>query len=141
MRAVANRLPGFTWFSQHSELLSWVRQLPTDVLTAAHARVVGADEQAWKTRALTFAPGDLESFEGEIRWLHHRLPQTTKLGIVFVPSAEAFDRTRADADVVTAKSAQIVQFLRKLTSDMSTPFLDVAAELAQWPKPERLFFA
>jgi hypothetical protein len=141
-RAIANHTPGFAWLSQHSQLLSWIRQGPTEWLVASHARAVGAgrDDLADNPSA-ALSPEDLALLRGEVRWLCDKLPPSTRLVLVFLPSAETFDDTRAGAGVVVAKSRAIVETLRQVSEETGTAFLDVSDELARRSRPRDLYFA
>jgi lysophospholipase L1-like esterase len=138
-RAIANRTPGFDWLSQHSELFTWVRQGPTEFFTASHARAVGADEGAMQ-RGASLAPEELARLCGEIRWLRDRVAPG-RLVVVFLPSAEAFDRTRAGAATVSGRSAQITSALHAMAVEDGMPFLDVQQAIAERPDGAHLFFA
>ena len=89
VRTVANATPGFGWLSQHSELFTWVRQGPTEFLTARHAARVGAGEGVMERRPALTAD-ELARFRGELRWLRDTVAPA-RLAVVFLPSAEAFD--------------------------------------------------
>lgn len=138
-RAIANRTPGFDWLSQHSELFTWVRQGPTEFFTARHARAVGADEAAMQ-RGASLTQEELARLRGEIRWLRDRVAPG-RLAVVFLPSAETFDRTRAGAAAVSGRSAQIVSALHAMAAEDRTPFLDVQQAVGDRPEAVSLFFA
>jgi lysophospholipase L1-like esterase len=138
-RAIANHTPGFDWLSQHSELFTWVRQGPTEFLTARHARAVGADAAVMQ-RGASLTPEELARLCGEIRWLRDRVAPG-RLVVVFLPSAEAFDRARQGAATIAGRSAQIVSALHILAAEDGLPFLDVQQALAERADAVRLFFA
>jgi hypothetical protein len=137
-RSMANSIPGFDWLSQHSELFTWVRQGPTEFLTARHARAVGSDEGAMQRRP-SLRPEELARLGGEIRWLRERVAPG-RLALVFLPSAEAFDRARAGAADVAGRSAQIVAALHAIAADDGIPFLDAQQAIAERPDAGGLFF-
>jgi lysophospholipase L1-like esterase len=137
-RAIANSIPGFDWLSEHSELFTWVRQGPTEFFTARHARAVGADEGAMQRRASLW-PEELARLCGEIRWLRDRVAPG-RLALVFLPSAEAFDRARAGSADVAGRSAQIVAALHALATHDGMPFLDVQQAIGERPDAVSLFF-
>ncbi len=137
-RTLANRTPGFSWLSQHSQLLTWVRQAPTEMLVATHARAVGAGSATSRPEA--FSAEDHDLLRGEIRWLRTQLDPKTTLAIVFVPSAEHFDPRRAGAELVRRKSVAIVDVLREVSAQLSIPFLDVRPRFSRESDPTARFF-
>jgi MFS family permease/lysophospholipase L1-like esterase len=138
IRAVAHATPGFDWLSQHSELLTWIRQAPTEALVSLRAREIGEPE----TGAATRPPSDerLAVTVGEIEWLRRRLRPGTRLAVVFIPSAESFDATRAGAARVVATSASIVAALSDRLPATGVPFRDLTPALAR-AGAGRLYFA
>jgi MFS family permease/lysophospholipase L1-like esterase len=141
-RTVANHTPGFAWLSEHSQLLSWVRQGPTNLLLGWHARAVGADAPATAVDQQTpLDRDDLSRFAWEILWLKKRLPADGQLAVVFVPSAEMFDRARPDADRITAESRAIVATLESLSADTRIPFVDLTGPVRRAAPPSALYFA
>jgi lysophospholipase L1-like esterase len=139
-RTIANLAPGFSWLSQHSELLTWVRQAPTDLLARMHARAVGADLRAADNSASELTAESLRRLGAEIVWLRDRAAPAP-LVVAFLPSAEAFDAERPNAAVVTRKSAQVISTLQALSSKQAIPFVDVQAALAGRSDVRSLFFA
>ena len=137
-RALANRTPGFPWLSQHSQLVTLARQAPTQFLMTLHARAVGGTGAG--TRRASLSSDDLTYWRGEIRWLQERLAPSTRLAIVFLPSAESFSARSGALEVLT-KSKQIVEALEEAASEDQTVFLNMLSVLDSRPHPEQLYFA
>ena len=140
-REIAHLAPGFDWLSQHSQLLSWIRQAPTEFLVAAHAKAVGGENPAGVADADALGPEALAMFVGEIRWLRGRIDPAGRLVIVFLPSAELYDESRSGAGAVRTKSGQIVEALKQVSAESGTPLLDLRSTFASQADPARLFFA
>ena len=139
VRAFTHAAPGFPWLAQHSELLAWLREAPTNLLVATRAHAMGGRNLADVT-ADRLGSEDLAIMRGEIRWLRERLPAGTRLAIVFLPGAEAFDRARRGAAAVVGKSAQIVTTLHEISREDGVPFLDLGPVLGRDASPAHFYF-
>lgn len=138
VRVAAHRVPAFDWLSQRSQLLTWIRQAPTELFVTAHARAVG-DAAPADTPQVPSAER-LAVTVSEIEWLHRRLTSGARLAVVFIPSAEAFDPTRRAAATVVDTSRAIVKVLSRRLPAIDVPFLDLTPALAR-AGGSRLYFA
>ena len=139
IRALANGTPGFSWLSQHSQLLSLVRQAPTGILLTSHARSV-AGRSDGPSRHPSLEPHELSHLRGTIRWLRGRLAPSTRFAVVFLPSAELFSARPGALEVLT-KSKQVVDALEQAAAADHFDFLSLQPEVEKHPRPERLYFA
>ncbi|MBI4445097.1 MAG: SGNH/GDSL hydrolase family protein [Acidobacteria bacterium] len=131
LRAIVKSIPGYSWLSQHSQLLALMRNAASQAIqgyrrfSLAEVKVLESDPAAL--------------FKAEVRWLKARVQEDHGvLAIAFLPSREMF-YPGVNVDKIRHKSKWITGLLEKVCRTEGIPFLDLtipmSKQVASLPEP------
>jgi lysophospholipase L1-like esterase len=135
IRYITSLLPGYSFLSQHSHLLSLARSaINATIVAARRASALRAIPLPQKENLLEhYQSYGLPLLAGEVLWLQEKVRDLgARLVVVFIPEREAiYPSATPWAEDVRWKADAIAELLRKVCSENQIPFKDLTPRMRE----------